>query len=90
MRALLFDIDGTLTGSGGAGARALAHALGTRSAERAGAELTRMKLDGMTDRSIVRALLAAEHPDSALPVEERAVGAVHVLAPDIEDAERPA
>src|SRR5689334_22883759 len=69
MRALLFDIDGTLTKGGGAGSRTLARALHTR--PRATEELSRMRLDGMTDRSIVRLLLAAEG-DHALPIEERA------------------
>jgi len=58
MRALLFDIDGTLTRSAGAGTRALAAALGAR--KRAAEELRKMRLDGMTDRGIARALLAAE------------------------------
>jgi len=58
MRALLFDLDGTLTRSAGAGMRALAAALGARA--RAADELRKMRLDGMTDRGIARALLAAE------------------------------
>ena len=58
MRALLWDIDGTLTKGSGAGSRALAATLHTRPA--ALAELGRMKLDGMTDRAIIRILLAAE------------------------------
>ena len=69
-RALLFDIDGTLTKSGGAGARALATALGAKM--RAAEELRNMRLDGMTDRSIVRLLLAAENPDRSRPITERA------------------
>lgn len=68
LRALLFDIDGTLTRSGGAGTRAVAQGLGRR--PQAQGELSRMRLDGMTDRRIVRLLLAAEHP-SGLPAEER-------------------
>jgi phosphoglycolate phosphatase-like HAD superfamily hydrolase len=70
LRALLFDIDGTLTRSGGAGSRALGAALGAR--PRAGSELRKMRLDGMTDRSIARTLLAAEHGDPALPIADRA------------------
>ena len=58
MRALLFDLDGTLTRSGGAGSRALGQAVHAR--PRAGAVLRKMLLDGMTDRAIARALLAAE------------------------------
>ena len=69
-RALLFDIDGTLTKSGGAGARALASALGAKM--KAAEELRHMRLDGMTDRSIVRLLLAAENHDRARPIAERA------------------
>lgn len=69
MRALLWDIDGTLTRSAGAGTRALAGALHARplSSE----HLRGMRLDGMTDRAIVRILLAAEHGDPAVPIEER-------------------
>ena len=58
MRALLWDIDGTLTKSSGAGTRALAATLHARPA--ALGELRKMRLDGMTDRAIVRILLAAE------------------------------
>ena len=58
MRALLWDIDGTLTRSKGAGTRALAATLHARPA--ALEELRKMRLDGMTDRAIVRILLAAE------------------------------
>src|SRR5258708_17688933 len=69
MRALLFDLDGTLTKSGGAGVRALSRALHAR--PQAAEELHKMRLDGMTDRAIARTLLAAEG-DQAVPVEERA------------------
>ena len=68
MRALLFDIDGTLTQGGGAGGSALGQALHTR--KRAAEELGKMRLDGMTDRSIARALLAAEG-DQSIPLLER-------------------
>jgi phosphoglycolate phosphatase len=68
MRALLFDIDGTLTRSGGAGSRALGKALHTR--PQAAAELRKMRLDGMTDRAIARAVLAAEG-DQAIAIEQR-------------------
>jgi len=69
MRALLFDIDGTLTRGSGAGSRALARALHTREASLV--ELRNMRLDGMTDRSITRILLAVEHPDKSLGLPER-------------------
>ena len=69
MRALLFDLDGTLTRSAGAGSRALGRALHAR--QQAVDELRKMRLDGMTDRGIARALLAAEG-DHSVPVEERA------------------
>src|SRR5437868_9919140 len=69
-RALLFDIDGTLTQSGGAGSRALAVALEAKQGSLD--ELRKMRLDGMTDRSIVRLLLAAEHGDRSIPIAERA------------------
>ena len=64
-RVLLFDVDGTLVNAGGAGRRALElameHHLGgaVRPQE---AWLTGMKLDGMTDRLIVReAMIAVGH-----------------------------
>jgi phosphoglycolate phosphatase-like HAD superfamily hydrolase len=69
MRALLFDLDGTLTRSDGAGVKSLARALHAR--PQAAEELRKMRLDGMTDRAIARTLLAAEG-DQAVPVEERA------------------
>ena len=69
LRALLFDIDGTLTRSHGAGTRAMAAAVGMSS--RAGQELAKMRLDGMTDRGIVRIMLAAEHGDHGVPMTER-------------------
>lgn len=69
MRALLFDLDGTLTRSAGAGTRALGQAL--HASPRALDELRKMRLDGMTDRSITRLLLAAEG-DHGVPIEERA------------------
>jgi phosphoglycolate phosphatase-like HAD superfamily hydrolase len=68
MRALLFDLDGTLTKGGGGGSRALGRALETK--DRAVEELRKMRLDGMTDRSIARALLAAE-ADPQTPLPER-------------------
>jgi HAD superfamily hydrolase (TIGR01549 family) len=68
MRALLFDLDGTLTKGGGAGSRALGKALHAK--PRAVEELRAMRLDGMTDRAIARALLAAEH-DAQVPFQER-------------------
>jgi phosphoglycolate phosphatase len=71
MRALLFDLDGTLTRSGGAGSRALGKALHAR--PQAVAELRKMRLDGMTDRAIARIVLAAEG-DQTRPIEERMLG----------------
>jgi len=68
MRALLFDLDGTLTKGGGGGSRALGKALGTQA--RALEELRNMRLDGMTDKSIARALLATEG-DARLPLPDR-------------------
>ena len=69
MRALLFDLDGTLTWSRGEGSQALGRALHAR--PKAVGELQRMRLDGMTDRGIARILLAAEG-DPAVPVADRA------------------
>jgi phosphoglycolate phosphatase len=71
MRALLFDLDGTLTRGGGTGSRALGKALHAR--PQAVAELRKMRLDGMTDRAIARIVLAAEG-DSSFPIEERMRG----------------
>jgi phosphoglycolate phosphatase len=68
MRALLFDLDGTLTRSAGGGTRALGQAL--RARPQATGELRKMRLDGMTDRAIARALLAAE-ADPAIPLDRR-------------------
>jgi phosphoglycolate phosphatase-like HAD superfamily hydrolase len=63
---LLFDIDGTLVNAGGAGRRALEAALEQHlggTIRRQEAWLGDMKLDGMTDRLIVReAMLAVGHP----------------------------
>ncbi len=63
---LLFDIDGTLIHAGGAGRRALEeameHHLGS-AVRREEAWLAGLKLDGMTDRLIVReAMLGVGHP----------------------------
>ena len=71
MRALLFDLDGTLTRGGGTGSRALGTALHAR--PQAVAELRKMRLDGMTDRAIARIVLAAEG-DASRPIEERMRG----------------
>jgi phosphoglycolate phosphatase len=68
MRALLFDLDGTLTKGGGAGGRALGRALQQK--PRAVEELKNMRLDGMTDKSIARILLAAEQGQET-PLPER-------------------
>jgi phosphoglycolate phosphatase-like HAD superfamily hydrolase len=70
-RVALFDIDGTLIRAGGAGRRALEAALEEHLGARIRPQerwLTGMKLDGMTDRLIVReALIAVGHPfDDAL------------------------
>jgi phosphoglycolate phosphatase-like HAD superfamily hydrolase len=84
MRALLFDLDGTLTRSAGAGARALGKALGARM--RATEELRKMRLDGMTDRAIARALLAAERGLEPASVAEEEID--HVLEQYLVNLER--
>jgi len=68
---LLFDIDGTLVHAGGAGRRALEEAMEEHlgnEVRREEAWLAGLKLDGMTDRLIVReAMLGVDHPfDDAL------------------------
>src|SRR5437764_11896282 len=77
MRALLFDLDGTLTRSSGAGTRALAAAVGARA--RAAEELRKMRLDGMTDRAIARTLLAAERHGKPQEISEEDIDAVLAL-----------
>jgi phosphoglycolate phosphatase-like HAD superfamily hydrolase len=61
-KVLLFDVDGTLISAGGAGRRAveraLAHHFGSRVAPRP-VGLRGMRLDGMTDRLIVRLVMEA-------------------------------
>jgi phosphoglycolate phosphatase len=59
MRALLWDLDGTLTSGKGGGSKALGKALHTK--PRAFDHLRTMRLDGMTDRAIARTLLSVEH-----------------------------
>lgn len=61
---ILWDVDGTLVSCGGAGRRALERALAERCGPLDGA-LTGLRLDGMTDRLIVREALALlAHPFS--------------------------
>jgi phosphoglycolate phosphatase-like HAD superfamily hydrolase len=68
MRILLWDIDGTLISTGGAGIRSLGSVV--NASESATRALGRMRLDGMTDRKIARILCAAmahrEHPEVEL------------------------
>ena len=61
-RALLFDIDGTLVSCGGAGRRSLERAMERHLGDAVRPEetwLSGMKLDGMTDRLIVREAVVA-------------------------------
>ncbi|HVP68972.1 MAG TPA: HAD family hydrolase [Anaeromyxobacteraceae bacterium] len=57
-RVLLFDVDGTLVHAGGAGRRALERVMRAELGAIDGA-LARLRLDGMTDRLIVREVLEA-------------------------------
>jgi len=57
-RVLLFDVDGTLVHAGGAGRRALGRVMSAELGAIDGA-LTGLRLDGMTDRLIVREVLVA-------------------------------
>lgn len=80
MRILLWDIDGTLVSTGGAGMKALATAV--HASEPATQALRRMRLDGMTDRKIARILCAAARhraePLTLLPVHESRVTALEI------------
>lgn len=75
MRIVLWDIDGTLLNTGGAGIRALSQAVGA--SEGATKALERMRLAGMTDRAIARILCAAhthhENPNQDLVDVQKAV-----------------
>ena len=57
-RVILFDVDGTLVHAAGAGRRSLERVLSGRFGEVEQA-LSRLRLDGMTDRLIVREVLVA-------------------------------
>lgn len=75
MRIVLWDLDGTLVDTGGAGMRALARAVDASDGGKKALE--RLKLGGMTDRAIVRHLCAAhehhERPHTPMSELERAV-----------------
>jgi phosphoglycolate phosphatase len=65
---LLFDIDGTLVTTGGAGRRAMERAFESKTGLRSA---TDFPFAGMTDRAIVRnGLLAASHPDDEPRIDE--------------------
>jgi phosphoglycolate phosphatase len=78
MRILLWDIDGTLISSGGAGIRALGDAV--KVSEPASEALKRMRLDGMTDRKIARILCAAIRHRAAPDQEIEALQALVTAA----------
>jgi len=65
---LLFDIDGTLVTTGGAGRRAMERAFEAKTGLRSATEFP---FAGMTDRAIVRSgLRAASHPDDEPHIDE--------------------
>lgn len=70
MRIVLWDLDGTLLDTGGAGMRALARAVDASDGGKKALE--RLKLGGMTDRAIVRHLCAAHehHERPGTPMSE--------------------
>ncbi len=79
MRIVLWDIDGTLVNTGGAGMRALGRAV--RASPGASEALARMRLDGMTDRHIARMLCAARQHHRA------AVESLEQIAARVTDAQ---
>jgi phosphoglycolate phosphatase-like HAD superfamily hydrolase len=77
---VLFDIDGTLCLSGGAGARALERALQELMNVNDG--LSGIVLDGATDPAIMRAIFAAQQLDFDPTLSERVLGRYLELLPD--------
>ena len=68
MRVVLFDIDGTLIDSGGAGSRALRRALAVHYSLRE--DVDQIQFDGKTDPQIVREILAWFNRDDLFSAEE--------------------
>ena len=77
---VLFDIDGTLCLSGGAGARALERALHELMDVREG--LAGITLDGATDRAIMRAIFAAQGLDFDAALAEQVLARYLDLLPE--------
>ncbi len=83
-RVLLFDVDGTLVHAGGAGRRSLERVL-LREVGPLDHSLARLRLDGMTDRLIVREVLAALGRDFDDALCDRVLeGYVEALREEIE------
>lgn len=83
---LLFDIDGTLLSAGGAGKRAIEHAIGATVGQ---AHKLRFGLDGMTDRAIVRqALVSLGWPEASLATTITAILDGYVERLELELADR--
>jgi phosphoglycolate phosphatase-like HAD superfamily hydrolase len=72
--AILFDLDGTLVSTGGAGKRSLEQAVAEVTGVVGG--VTRLRLDGMTDRAIVREAVRSGRPEGSNTCSEEEIDRV--------------